>query len=268
MTFTISPLSGAFGAEVRGVDLAHGIGDNLFQTLKQTWLDHDGILVVRDQHRMTPVQHVDLASRFGALIDPDPPDHRLPGHPLVYRVSYPVAETPKPRDFVDTGNAWHADYADAGTWSGVSILHVIEMPPKGGDIFFADLYAAYDALSPAMQQMLAPLAAVHSSAAHVKHRDGKPGSVHPIVRTHPETGRKILFVSPGFTTAIVGLSSKESHALLGFLNDHVTQPAFILRHRWIAGDLVFWDNRCNLHNAMGDYAGGGRVTFHRVSVCG
>jgi taurine dioxygenase len=268
MTLTIARLSGAFGAEVRGVDLAEGIGDNLFREIKQTWLDHDGVMVVRDQHRLTPTQHVELASRFGELIDPDTPDHRLAGYPLIYRVSYRVDENPKPREFVDTGNAWHADYADAEAWSGVSILHVIEMPPKGGDIFFADLYAAYDTLSPAMQQMLAPLAAVHASGAFVKHRRDLPGSIHPLVRTHPETGRKLLFVSPGFTTAIEGLSARESHVLLGFLKEHVTQPAFILRHRWIPGDLVFWDNRCNLHNAMGDYAGGGRVTFHRVSVRG
>ena len=260
----ITRLAGAFGAEVSDVVISD-IGDNVFKTLHQSWLDHDGLMVVRDQE-LTADTHVEFAARFGNhLLEAEPRDHALPGYPAVYHVDYAVDEKPAPRAFVDTGSEWHADYADTDEISGASVLHVIEMAPKGGDIFFADLYAAYDSLSPTMQDILSGLEAVHSSSSLVASSDPK-SATHPIVRRHPETGRDVLFISPGFTTEIVGMRKSESDALLGFLKNHVAQPAFIYRHHWIAGDVVIWDNRCTLHNALPDYYGGGRVTFNRVAV--
>jgi len=261
---SVTRLTGAFGAEVKGVVLSE-MGDNLFATLHRSWLDHDGLMVLRDQE-LTADAHVEFAARFGNhLLEAEPRDHALPGYPAIYHVDYTVAETPQPRAFVDTGGAWHAYYADTDEISGASILHVVEMAPKGGDIFFADLYAAYDALSPTMRDLLADLEGVHTSSAHVAAQTPKQ-AIHPIVRTHPETERSVLFISPGFTTEIVGLHRAESDALLGFLKAHVTQPAFIYRHHWVAGDVLVWDNRCTLHNALPDGHGGGRVTFNRVAV--
>ena len=267
MTYTASRLAGAFGVEIVGIDLAKPLGDNLFNELHQTWLDHDGVMVVRDQV-LTPRHQVDFGARFGALFEADSREHAVPGHPEIYQVSYDVGQAPTVREFVDTGSAWHSDYANEYEWAGASLLYVEAMPPKGGDICFADLYAAYEALSPIMQGYLATLEAVHSAAAFVRGHEERPPAVHPLVRKHPESGRTTLFVSPGFTTEIVGLTPAESHALLGFLAAHCTQPAFTCRHHWIPGDLVIWDNRCNLHNALGDYSGGGRVAFRRVSAHG
>ena len=129
----LTRLAGGFGAEVRGILLSE-VGDNLFATLHKSWLDHDGLMVVRDQE-LTADAHVEFAARFGNhLLEAEPRDHALPGYPAIYHVDYAVAETPQPRAFVDTGGAWHADYADTDEISGASVLHVAEMAPKGGTI--------------------------------------------------------------------------------------------------------------------------------------
>ncbi len=268
MSLEIKRLAGSFGVEVSGIDLNGEIGANLFRTIHQAWLDHDGVMVVRDQ-RLTPASQLAFASRFGTVRTPDPPEFGLPDYPMVYSSAFDVADAPKLLDFTQTGAAWHSDYAYETEWAGASLLYVRAMPPKGGDILFADLYAAYDALSASMRAFLAPLKAVQRPVPIRRHDDeGDPAAVHPMVRTHPETGRQALYVSPGFTTEIVGLAPAESEALLKFLAAHCTQPQFVLRHHWVPGDLVVWDNRCNLHYALGDYSGGGRVDFQRVAVNG
>jgi taurine dioxygenase len=157
-----------------------------------------------------------------------------------------------------------------------SILHMRELPPSGGDTMFANMYAAYDALSEPMQRFLEPLKAWHDGAAtlgaklHHSLKDGAkqyPRALHPVVRTHPDTGRKALFVNSGFTTRIDGLSERESRALLDMLFAHVQTPEFQCRFRWAPKSIAFWDNRSAQHYALWDYFPHSRLGY-RVTVCG
>jgi taurine dioxygenase len=158
-----------------------------------------------------------------------------------------------------------------------SILYAIEIPPVGGDTLFASMAAAYDALSPSMRKRLRGLRAVHDFAVAAPASyspevieqgdfDGRNRCLHPVVVTHPETGRRALFVNPGFTSHLQGFSREESRALLSFLYRHATRPEFVYRHRWRERDLLLWDNRCLMHYAVADYEGKGDRHMHRTTV--
>ncbi len=175
------------------------------------------------------------------------------------------------------GTYWHSDLSYMNPPALASLLYGLEVPPSGGDTMFCSLYAAYDALSDTMKSVLEGLTAVHNfgfasrgvfraEQATQSQLDATPAVVHPVVRTHPETGRKVLFVNPGFTSHIVGMHPAESRALLDFLFAHATQPEFIYRHRWRPKDLVMWDNRCTMHYAVADYDGVGERYMHRTTV--
>ena len=273
MAFAVNRLSPALGAEAVGVD-AGAADEATFQAVRKAWLAADGVLVLRDQ-TLDPDQHVAFSRRFGPLETHVLATYLLPGYPEIYRVSNKT-EGGKPIGRARAGTYWHSDLSYMRKPAMLSLLYAIEIPPIGGDTMFCNMYAAYDALSATMKSMLEGLSAVHDLAyaargVFANERpavDRAPAAEHPIVRTHPETGRKALFVNPGFTSHVVGLAPAESAALLGFLVQHTTQPEFIYRHRWRLRDLVMWDNRCTMHYAIADYDGVGERYMHRTTVIG
>ncbi len=279
--FTVTPLTGLAGAEVTGIDVSGSISEQEFSALKNAWLDHNGLLVIRDQ-TLTPEQHLAFSRRFGPLfgeaeqLQDTVKKYLLPEHPGIYRVSNKV-EDGKPLGRARAGTYWHSDVSFRKRPAMASILYAIEIPPVGGDTLFASMTAAYDALSPAFRARLDGLSAVHdfAVAAGMSYSrdvieegdfDGQNRSLHPLVITHPETGRKALFVNPGFTSHVEGFSQEESRALLELLYRHATQPEFVYRHRWRPHDLLIWDNRCLMHYAIADYEGKGVRYMHRTTV--
>ncbi len=281
MSITICPISPACGAEVTGLDLSQEIGDNLFQEIRQAWLAANGVLVLRDQN-VSPEQHIAFSRRLGELQAGKPDamlsSYYLPGHPEIYRVSNKKIDgVPQGRE--DAGTYWHSD----GSWQKeppmASVLHALEIPPVGGDTMFADMYRAYEALSEPMKRFLDGKEAVHDRAAaaatsYAKEFSGHTAELaaqnatHPVVRTHPESGRKALFINRGFTSHIVGLTPAESKAILEFLFAHTTTPDMIYRHNWRLHDMVVWDNRCVMHFAVSDYKALGDRYMHRTTVKG
>ncbi len=265
-TFEIRPVAeaaGPLGAEVLGLDLAQPLHADDFARLHRAHLHHH-VLVFRNQ-RITPRQQVDFSRRFGPLQIHVLKNFQLAGHPEILVVSN-IKENGQPIGLGDAGHFWHSDLSYKAVPSLGSLLHAQELPAVGGDTLFADQHAAYDALPEALKKTIAPLQAEHSYLARYDELRAKSPwrpaltqaqidevqpAVHPVVRTHPETARKALFVSEHFTTRIVGLPEDESRDLLAQLFAASVKPAFVYRHRWQPHDLVFWDNRSVLHLATG-----------------
>lgn len=263
----IRPVAGAagpLGAEVLGLDLSRPLGREDFARIHRAHLDHH-VLVFRDQ-RITPAQHVDFSRRFGPLQIHVLKNFQLAGHPEILIVSNIKDAAGQPIGLGDAGHYWHSDLSYKDKPSLGSLLHAQELPGEGGDTLFADQHAAYDALPEALKARIAPLKAEHSYLAKYEELrarspwrpkltqaqiDEVAPSIHPVVRTHPETGRKALFVSEHFTTRIVGLPEAESQALLAELFAASVRPEFTYRHQWLPHDLVFWDNRSVTHLAAG-----------------
>lgn len=273
----VRPLTSRIGAEVHGVDVGKELGDDAFAELHAALLEHH-VLVVRDQ-RLEHTEQIALAHRFG---EPDvhPIAIGMDEHPEMLRVHKPAGE---PACF---GTSWHTDNTFFERPSGVTLLYGVTIPPVGGDTLYASTEAAWDALSPTMQSMLRELSCVHSAgdaydpattgtdkyegkaAINYRYSDAiYEEHEHPLVRTHPETGRLGLFVNPMFTQRIVGLTDDESRALLDMLFAHIVRPEFTCRVRWAPGTLTIWDNRCTAHNALDDYHGHERLMY-RVTVTG
>ena len=266
-TIQVEPLSPMIGAEIGGVDLSRPLGNQTFQEIHAALLRHL-VIFFRDQD-IDLEQQKAFGRRFGKLhIHPTAPS--APGHPEVLVVKADANSK------AVAGNRWHTDVSCDTEPPMGSILHMRELPKCGGDTMFANMYAAYEALSEPMQAFLSGLQAWHESE-HVlggtlgqKLRDGAkeyPRALHPVVRTHPETGRKCLYVNSGFTTRIEGLGEKESRALLDMLFDHVRTPEFQCRFRWRRNSLAFWDNRSAQHYALWDYFPHSRLGY-RVTICG
>ena len=265
-TFEIRPVAdaaGPLGAEVLGLDLAQALTADDFARLHQAHLHHH-VLVFRNQ-RITPRQHIDFSRRFGPLQIHVLKNFQLAGHPEILVVSN-IKENGQPIGLGDAGQFWHSDLSYKAVPSLGSLLHAQELPAVGGDTLFADQHAAYDALPEALKKTIAPLQAEHSYLARYDELRAKSPwrpaltqaqidevkpAVHPVVRTHPETARKALFVSEHFTTRIVGLPEDESRDLLAQLFAASVKPEFVYRHRWQPQDLVFWDNRSVQHLATG-----------------
>lgn len=261
--FEILPLAAPLGAEVVGLDLSSPLSERDFARLHRAHLLHH-VLVFRDQH-ITPDEQVAFSRRFGPLQQHVLHQFALPGHPDVLVVSN-IVENGKPIGLGDAGVFWHSDLSYKERPSLGSFLHAQELPAEGGDTLFANQHAAYEALPEPLKRRLDGLKAEHSylrryaelqqrspwrpdlSAAQVAQ---VPPVLHPVVRTHPETGRKALFVSEHFTTRIVGVTSDESDTLLAQLFAHSTKSEFVYRHRWQPHDMVFWDNRSVVHLATG-----------------
>ncbi len=282
MAWRIEKLGPNLGAAVTGLDAA-ALDDAGFAELRAAWLGHGGLLVLRDQ-ALTPDSQVAFARRFGPLFgeadqfQESVQRYLLPGQPALYRVSNKI-EDGVPQGRARAGDYWHSDVSFRARPAAASLLYAIELPESGGDTLFADMCRAYAALPAAMKARLATLEAVHDfqlaartsgtyDAAELEAGDfdGRNRAVHPVAITHPETGRKALFVNPGFTAAVVGLAPGDSAALLAELHAHATRPEFVTRHAWRLGDLVIWDNRSLMHHAVVDYEGRGARYLHRATV--
>ena len=274
----IRPLSDAVGAEVTGVDLGAPLDEATFETIHRAFLDHC-LLVFRDQD-LTPDQHVAFSARFGPLTEHVIDQFLLPGHPQILRVSNKKDEKGENLGLADAGRYWHSDLSYAEIPSLGSMLYSLEIPPsgKGGDTLFANLSTAYEALPDTMKVRLDGLKAVYmTSRQRIKDETrvqlserqaaATPAVEHPVVRTHPETGRKALYVNPGHTDHIVGMDTEKSRALLDELFAHATGETFVYRHKWRLHDLVFWDNRCLMHIADPPLPGYDRH-MHRTTVEG
>jgi taurine dioxygenase len=269
-TIRIDPVTPAIGAEVSGVALAGPLSDDDVAALRAALLDHL-VLFFRDQD-MTDEQHIALGRRFGALhVHPASYRNAPEGQPEILRV-HADAHTGRAN-----GDTWHSDVSCDDTPPMGSILRVFEQPDCGGDTLFASMYAAYDALSPAMKRYVEGMTATHDGTRNYADRAQRtghddpartyPSASHPIVRTHPETGRKALYVNPLFTMKIDGVDRDESDDVLGRLFAHIAQPDFQCRFRWRRNSVAFWDNRCTIHHAIWDYFPQTR-TGHRVTIAG
>jgi taurine dioxygenase len=254
------------GAEIRGVDLSRPLDEPTFKEIHAALIDN-GVIFFRDQH-LTPEQQKAFGRLFGELHMHPAAPRELPEHPEIL-----VIHADENSKHV-AGENWHSDVScDLEPPMG-SILYMHELPPVGGDTLFASMYAAYEALSEPMKRFLEPLTAMHEGEHVYRGRYGVndagkvfPKAEHPIVRTHPVSGRKALYVNGGFTTKIVQLKRPESDALLQFLYRHVETPEFHCRFRWQVNSIAFWDNRCMQHHAMWDYYPQ-RRHGHRVTIKG
>lgn len=272
-SLTVHPLAGVLGAEIEGLDLAADLSDATVAAIRSTLLDHH-VLVFRDQE-LTIGQQMAFGRCFGEL-DTHPFVEGNREHPEVLDI---VTE---PDDRINFGGGWHTDVTFLPEPDLGSILYAVEVPPFGGDTLFANQHAAYDALSDTMKEMLDGLVAIHtagnqygeggtstkSKAMRTRNPELAGATVeHPVIRTHPESGRKGLYVNRAFTTSIKGLEPDESRALLTFLFRHGVKEAFTCRLSWRPGTLAMWDNRSVQHYALHDYAGHRRV-MRRITVKG
>jgi taurine dioxygenase len=269
---TVHPVAGALGAEVSGVDLEKPLDAETVDALRRAWLEHL-VLFFRDQP-LAPTQFLDFARRFGEIVE-YPFVKGLEEHPEII----PVVKLETER--INFGGVWHSDTAYLDVPPMASMLLAREVPPAGGDTLFANMYQAYETLSDGMKRLLTGLRAINSSAKADASRtredrvadrgraDARPlyEAAHPVVRVHPETGRRALYVNVAHTVRFDGMTEEESAPLLGFLYRHQIRPEFTCRLRWRPGSLAFWDNRCAQHNAINDYAGHRRV-MHRITLGG
>jgi taurine dioxygenase len=273
----IRRLSYGLGAEIRGVDLRESLDDATSRAIRQAWLDHN-VLVLRDQD-ITPEQQIRFSRLFGPVEDYPLAHYRLKGHPEIFLLTNQPIEG-KPSETRNAGRHWHSDLSFTSKPALGSILRCIEIPDVGGTTLFANQYLAYDTLSAKFRALIDDLWAVHELFSKTKDlrnldqgqvRDMKkenPRIAQPVVRVHPETGRKALYVSVAVTTQIVGMSKDESDAILEFLFEHQVQSHFTYRHVWRPHDIVMWDNRCTLHMAVPDHDHSQPRVMYRTTVTG
>jgi taurine dioxygenase len=268
----VRPLSGALGAEIFGIDLTQELSDATVAAVRAAWLEHC-VVFFRGQ-TLPPERLLALAGRFGEPIE-YPFVKGLEGFPQIT----PVIKLEHEK--VNFGGLWHSDTAYLERPPMATMLIARETPPRGGDTLFANMYLAYETLSDGMRRLLDGLIAVNSSAKADVTRtredrikdSGKTEAKkeyvaeHPVVRTHPETGRKALYINGGHTLRFKDMSVEESAPLLSYLLQHAVRPEFTCRFRWEPGSLALWDNRCAQHNPVNDYHGHRRV-MHRVTLAG
>jgi len=264
-------VSGALGAEITGVDLARPLSQDAFAEVKRLWLEHL-VIFFRDQP-LSPAQFMAFAKQFGEPVD-YPMVKGIDGYPHIIEVKKLEHER------IAFGGIWHTDTAYLPRPPMASMLVAREVPPFGGDTLFANMYLAYESLSAALKTLLESLKAVNTSTkadASKTREDALKTSArqdakdyvseHPVVRTHPETGRKALYVNSGHTVRFAGWSEEESAPLLKYLFELQIRPEFTCRFSWQPGSIALWDNRCAQHNAVNDYHGYRRV-MHRITLAG
>ena len=281
----VRPLSGRIGAEIRGVDLADDLDEATIADIREALLAHK-VVFFPAQH-LNADQHSAFGRRFGELTAAHPVIPGIEGHPEVFEIDYT-----KSRELYATygdlterqerGVHWHTDVTFVERPPLGSILNAIVIPPSGGDTLWSNQVAAFEGLSEPLQRFLEGLTAVHSGKEQFSRILARRGTdvewdgsvydqlepvVHPVVRTHPETGERALFVNPGFTSHIVELTRPESDALLAYLHAHSTKPEYTVRYHWTAGDVAFWDNRATQHAVVGDFGDQHRV-IQRVTIRG
>ena len=280
MNISIDRLSPACGGVVSGLDLKAPMDNATVAQLNQA-LAQNGLLLFRDAD-ISPSEHVAFTKRFGALDTHVLQNFSLPGQPEILVISN-VIENNKPKGAVYGGQYWHSDVSYTKKPSLGSLLLCREMPSIGGDTMWANMYLAYETLSEPMKKFLRALKAIHDYTHAYdtyfanrqerppltpEQRSKTPPVEHPVVRTHPVTGKKALYVNPGFTTGFVGLPRDESQSILDLLFRHSTRAEFVYRHKWHVQDLIFWDNRCTMHYAVADYDFSMRRQMHRTTIAG
>ncbi len=263
-------LGGALGAEIHGVDLSQPLSRTDFDEIKRLWLEHL-VIFFRDQ-KLNEKQYMAFATQFGEPVE-YPMVQGIAGFPKIIEVKKLEHER------VAFGGIWHTDTAYLERPPMASMLLARELPPRGGDTLFANMYLAFDSLSSGLKKLLEGLKAVNSSTKadasktreDVLKRSGKEQkdflAEHPVVRTHPETGRKALYVNSGHTVRFAGWTEEESAPLLNYLFEIQTKPEFTCRFSWQPGSIALWDNRCTQHNPVNDYHGYRRV-MHRITLAG
>ena len=266
----VHPIAGALGAVVRGVDVSRPVQGDVIAEIRQAWLDH--LVIFLHEQQLTPHALLALARAFGEPME-YPQLKGLPECPFVT----PVVKLAHER--VNFGGIWHSDTTYLERPPMASMLYALETPPYGGDTIFASQYLAYECLSDGLKKTLDRLIGINGSlkAEASKTREdalraaGAQNKVligeHPVVRTHPETGRRALYVNVGHTTSFKGWTEEESRPLLSYLFAHQVRPEFTCRFVWKPGSLAFWDNRCTQHNPVNDYHGHKRL-MHRVTLAG
>ena len=278
-TIVVTPVAGALGVEVAGVDLAGPPADRALAEIGRAFTDHL-VLFFRGQD-LTPERQLAFAARLGPLCRvPYIAPH--PDHPDIIAVLKEADE----RDISTFGGTWHTDFSFLERPPAATLLYAIDVPTLGGDTLWPNMYAAYEALSGGMRAMLDGLVAVHTGAPHgaanapppdlrvsrsIRMTRGDPNAdaetEHPVVRVHPDSGRRALFVNPVYVTRFAGMTAAESRPLLDFLCDHATHPEFTCRLSWENGALAMWDNRCTQYLAINDYDGSRRL-LHRATIAG
>ena len=268
----VRPIAGALGAEIAGVDLAHDLSEETVAEIRRAWLERL-VVFFRDQ-TLPPAEFVGMARRFGGVVE-YPFIKGLEGFPEIT----PVIKLEHEK--VNFGGLWHSDTSYLEEPPMATMLLARETPPYGGDTMFANTYLAYETLSDGMKRLLDGLIAVNSSVKADASRtredrmkqslkpDAKKEYVaeHPVVRTHPETGRKALYINGGHTVRFKDMTEAESAPILQFLFQHIVRPEFTCRFRWEVGSLALWDNRCTQHNPINDYHGFRRI-MHRITLAG
>lgn len=273
-TIAVRASTAALGAWVTGANLSGELSSSEMAAIRQALLDN--LVICFPEQVVTPAQHRAFARKFGPL-DAHPYTVPMPGFPEILEI---VKER---SDAANFGEGWHTDMTYMEAPPLATMLVAREIPQRGGDTVFANMYAAYAALSDKMKAILEGMVCVHGAGSTYgskgrMSRDFFSTEViigdtvehfaeHPLVRTHPETGRKCLFVNPGHTYNIKGMHEDESKALLQFLYQHSVRPEFTYRHSWTSNSIVIWDNRCTQHNALNDYHGQRRVV-HRIVIRG
>lgn len=280
MSLAIRPLSPACGAEVSGIDLTKPLAATVIEQLHHT-LGKSGCLLFRNA-ALTPEQHIAFSRQFGPLESHVVGEFNLPDFPEIFVVSN-VREAGKLKGAVYAGQYWHSDLSYMANPSMGSLLLCHEMPDIGGDTMWTNMYLAYETLSDPMKKFLGGMQAIHDYShaydtyfAKTKERPPltpeqkakTPPVRHPAIRTHPVTGKKALYVNPGFTVGFVGMPEEESQPILDFLFRHSTRPEFVYRHKWHVHDLIFWDNRCTMHYALSDYDFSVRRHMQRTTIAG
>jgi taurine dioxygenase len=276
-TIAVAPQASGFGAEITGLDLTRPLAPDVLAEVKTAWARH-GVVAFPDQPLELDALEAFTLSMGGFGLDPY--IKPMAGRPNVLELRREPDE--KATNF---GAGWHSDWSFQEAPPAATLLHSKVVPPVGGDTLFVDAVRAYEALSPAMQRMLEPLRAIHSarqaygtkgvfaretakrSLQIMVSEEADASLSHPLVRTHPVTGRKALYVSPVYTVGIEDLTPEEARAILGLLFAHLTQEEFVYRHKWREQMLLMWDNRCTMHFAEGGYDGHLRL-MHRTTVAG
>jgi taurine dioxygenase len=273
----VIPLAEHLGAEIRGLDVSRPLEPSTAAALRRAFYDHS-VLVFREQ-RLTPEQHLAFGRVFGQTEPHVAIKYRHPDYPdLTYLTNVRSDGSVDPLGVTRAGS-WHTDGSFLKIPSAIGILYSLEVPSSGGDTLFSSTRAAYEALPVETKERIAPLRAVHlygagplSKGANVpltKEQEGLcPAADHPIVRTHPITGRKALYINPQHGCGIVGMDHEPAMQLLADLLEHATRPEFQYRHRWRAGDVVMWDQAATLHKAGGGYPAGERRIMMRTIVGG
>jgi len=273
----LSPLTSFIGVEVKGVDLREPISAADFAAVRQA-LNEKSLLLFRGQ-KLNEAQHVEFSRRFGTLLVHVLKQFTKQEYPEVYVLSN-VTESGKPIGNHKEGWNWHSDLSYKAEPCLGAALYALEVPPEEGDTFFASMHAAYEALDDAIKVRIRPMQATHSYANYYgkafadrnpltdEQKAAVPDVVHPVVRTHPETGRLALYVGEDVVKNLVGLPEGESTELLADLNRHAIDPRFSYRHKWQAGDLLVWDNRATMHKATPYDDARYRRVMHRTTIAG